>query len=57
MLNNIRYWFIKYDVEISWFMIGWFLSEFFHDVAKGAWGYALFDLAILIINYALRTRR
>ena len=58
MLNKIRDWFIRYDVEISWFFIGYFTSEFFQDIARGNLLGAAFDLILVVLNYTLvRGRR
>ena len=50
MLNKIYRWFVKYDVEICWFLTGWFASEFFHDFAVGNWFGAIIDLILVIVN-------
>lgn len=50
MLTKIYRWFVKYDVEICWFLTGWFASELFHDVAVGNWFGAAMDLLLIILN-------
>lgn len=53
MLNNIYRWFVKYDTEITWFLIGWFASQFFVDFGQGNWWSAVFDLVLILINVSL----
>lgn len=49
MLNKIYNWFVKYDVEIQWFLTGWFLNEFFVDLGRGNYVYAAIDLILVIV--------
>ena len=50
MFNKIYRWFVKYDVEICWFLTGWFAAEFFHDFAVGNWFAAIIDLILVVVN-------
>lgn len=53
MFNKIYRWFVKYDLEIGWFLTGWFTSEFFVDAGRGNWVGAAIDAVIVIINVSL----
>lgn len=52
-LDKIYRWFVRYDLEINWFLTGWFTSEFFHDFAVGNWWGAVIDLIIIVVNVSL----
>jgi hypothetical protein len=53
MLNKIYQWLVKYDFEISWFFIGFFVAEFFQDFGRGNWVGVIFDIVIIVLNYSI----
>lgn len=53
MWNKIYEWFVKYDVEIQWFLTGWFANEFFVDFGRGNYIFALVDLLLVVFYIAL----
>lgn len=57
MWNNIRAWFRDNDLQLTWFFIGLFTAQFFQDVGRGEWTYAILDLLLIVLNYVLRPRR
>jgi hypothetical protein len=53
MLDKIYQWLVAHDFQISWFFIGYFVSEFFQDFARGNWVGAVLDVVIVVLNYAM----
>lgn len=51
MLDNIRSWYLRNQIQITWFLIGWLclggLSDFFRENYTGA----LVLWAIALLNY------
>ena len=56
MLNKIRNWFLRYDVEIGWFLTGWFSAYLLFDLSRGDLFAALIDLVIIVVNIAIWKR-
>lgn len=57
MLNKIYQWLVAHDFQISWFFIGYFVSEFFQDAARGNWLGAVLDVVIVVLNYVMVSGR
>jgi hypothetical protein len=56
MWNKICNWYNTNDMQITWFIIGSFLTWLFVDISFGNFLGALFDLIIVVVNYVYRPR-
>ena len=50
MLKKIYNWFVKYDMEICWFLTGWFSAYFLVDFSQGNWFGCAVDLLLVAVN-------
>lgn len=51
MLENFRNWYLNYQSEITWFVIGWLVFATVDSLSRGNYGFALFDAALAYFNY------
>ena len=51
MLDNFRAWFLRNQVQITWFLIGWLCLGGFYDFGHGDYVGALVLWGIAFINY------
>jgi hypothetical protein len=54
MWNKICNWYNDNDMQITWFIIGSFLTWLIVDISFGNLLGALFDLIIVAVNYVYR---
>jgi hypothetical protein len=54
MLSKIRQWGRENDYQITWFIIGSFVSWFLVDLGRGDYLGATIDAVVVAINYAFR---
>ena len=57
MLDKILAWLRKYNVEITWFLIGVLFLAGIESFAKGDIITGLVDWGLVVVNYLLRPRR
>jgi hypothetical protein len=51
MLNDFIKWCRYYNVEITWFIIGFLLSIGIDELSEGNYASAIFNLALAYINF------
>jgi len=51
MLENFRRWYLKYQVEITWFVIGWLALGGMVNFGQGDYVSALVLWGIAFVNY------
>jgi hypothetical protein len=56
MFDKIRAWFTMYEMEITWFVIGTFLTWLIVDIGRGNYTGALVDAIIVAVNYIYRPK-
>ncbi len=56
-MNKFLDWFNEHYTEIVWFLIGWLVQAAMIQLSRGDYLGALFDLALVCLNYALYSRR
>lgn len=56
MWTNIRQWFSKNELPLTWFIIGVFSTWAVVDFERANYLGALFDLIIVAVNYIYRPR-
>lgn len=57
-MNKFRTWYLKYQNEITWFIIGLMFTNLLTHLAQGQWLWALVDTIIASINiHFWRTNR
>lgn len=54
MLNKIRQWGRENDYQITWFIIGSFVSWFLVDLGRGDYVSAAIDAFVVAVNVAFR---
>lgn len=52
-MNAIRTWYLKNQVQITWFIIGWLVLSLISSLANGDYGGAAISAAIIVLNLAL----
>ena len=50
-MSKFRRWYLTYQNEITWFIIGWMTVSGFDNLVRGNLGYAAGDLALAYFNY------
>jgi len=55
-MDKIRIWFIKYQFEINWFLIGSMFQTGICDFSKGEFLECLFDFGIALLLYSLNRK-
>lgn len=53
MLNKFRMWYLKNQVQITWFVVGWLSLAFMVDFINGNWLGCVIDAALIWANLAL----
>lgn len=56
MLNKIRNWCVAHEMQLTWFIIGTFVTWFLVDLERQNYVGALVDAIIVVINYIYRPR-
>ena len=56
-MNTVKQWYVKNQDEITWFLIGWLSMSCLDNLIRGSYGWAVFDAAVVYVNYKLRTVR
>lgn len=54
MLTKLKYWFVENNLEITWFLIGFLVSNGLENLARGQYGSAALSFVIAYINYLFR---
>lgn len=57
MLNRIREWNEKYQLEISWFFIGYFTFDLIISIAKDNITSILIDIIFIVVSYYLYRKK
>jgi hypothetical protein len=50
-MDNFLRWCREYNVEITWFIIGFLLSAGLDELAEGNYAASLFNVCLAYINY------
>jgi hypothetical protein len=48
MMSKIREWYIKNDVKITWFLIGYTVLAMTNSIAHGEWAMSAINLVVVI---------
>jgi hypothetical protein len=56
MLDNFKRWYTTYNIEITWFLIGWCTLAGIYDLGRGDIAGAGISFGIAFLNYSLRNR-
>ena len=56
MIDTIRNFYIRNQIEITWFLIGWLTISGFQDLGSGNYLGALVSFGLAYINYSLNKR-
>jgi hypothetical protein len=51
MFRKFASWMNENNSQVSWFFIGYFISEVFSSLLKGDYVWAAWSFAIVIMNY------
>jgi len=51
MLDNFRAWYLRNQVQITWFLIGWLALGGWINFGQGSYVEALILWAIAVLNY------
>ena len=51
MMEKFRIWYLTYQNEISWFIIGWCIQAGLNSIQRGDGIGAIINLALAWINY------
>lgn len=57
MLDKIKDFFVRYQVEGVWFLIGYLVSDGFNEFGRGNYFVALFVWALAFVNFLLNKPR
>jgi hypothetical protein len=49
-MNKFRKWYLEYQNEITWFVVGLMVANFVEHLAKGQYELALVDTLLAAIN-------
>ena len=52
-MTSFRDWLVRNQYKITWFLMGWLSLSCINNLAKGNFGWALFDALMVVINYKL----
>lgn len=52
-MNKFREWYMRYSDEITWWIIGWLSFSGLDAIVRGNWGFAILDVALIVLNYKL----
>jgi hypothetical protein len=52
-MNNFRQWYLKYQQEITWFLIGFLVFAGLQDLSVGNYIGAVLSFGLAYINYKL----
>ena len=53
----MRNWYIRYQDEITWFLIGWLSMATLDALMRGEYGWAAFDAFFAFVNYKMASVR
>jgi hypothetical protein len=53
MFDRFRLWYIKNQIEITWFLIGFLIAAAVNSFGKGNWDDMAFSLLLAAANYIL----
>ena len=56
-MDKILNWFHTYDVEISWFIIGFLTSAALESLSRGRWISTLVYVAIIALNVFISLKK
>ena len=56
MMDKFLNWYRDYQVEITWWIIGWLAFALFDALARGNWIAVVVDAVLIYINYATYKR-
>jgi hypothetical protein len=56
-MSQFRNWYVRNQDAITWFIIGWLSMACLDNLARGSYGWAVFDAVIIYINYKMRDFR
>lgn len=56
MLDKFRWWYLRNQNEITWFLIGFLIASALSSFSKGEWGDMTFSLLLAFANYYLNKR-
>ena len=51
MLNNFRMWYLRNQIQITWFIIGWLAMGGLVDFGRGDYINAVICWGIALVNY------
>ena len=51
MLENFRQWYLRNQVQITWFLIGWLVLGGIYDFGRGNYTGAILLWVIALVNY------
>ena len=55
-MDAIVQWYRRYNVEITWFIIGWLSLDLVSEFGQGNLGGVVFDAVLIALNYHLNKR-
>jgi len=53
MLDRFRSWYLKYQNEITWWIIGWLCFAFLDQLGRGHYIMAFIDAGLAYFNYRM----
>lgn len=51
MLENFRQWYLRNQLQITWFLIGWLVLGGIYDFGRGNYTGAILLWVIALVNY------
>jgi len=52
-MSKFRQWYLKNQVQITWFIVGWLTLAFIVDFSQGDWTGCAIDAGLIWANIAL----
>lgn len=52
-MNKFREWYLKYQEEITWWVIGWLSFGVIDCILKESWIFAIVNAGLIYLNYKL----
>lgn len=56
-MDAFRNWYVRNQDSITWFLIGWLTLSGINSLARGSYGWAIFDFVLVYVNYKLSNVR
>ena len=52
-MNSIKQWYIRNQVQVAWFIIGWLSLDLLYSFSRGNYTSMAIDAVLIALNYSL----